>query len=213
MMERRAAGPAPRCTILLLALAAAGCGAGHLVPVEGVAAGDPGRPLVRKVAGALTVSVQPHAWAARPEGFESAFLPLRIIVRNASPQEVTLRAQDQVLEDDRGNRWRAAPPDEAGQQYAERVEAIRRPTVSVEASGPAPTIWNLGLGLRRERPPDLADILRLAFSEDPVPPDASREGFLYFPLPPDGWRRLRLTLSWTGGGFARGHLTFEFAAR
>jgi hypothetical protein len=181
------------------------------MPVEGTAAGDARRPLVRKVAGALTVSVQPHAWADRPDGFEGAFLPLRIIVRNASPEEVTLRAQDQVLVDDRGNLWRAVPPDEAGQQFAERIDAIRRPAVSVGASGPAPTTWRLGLGLRRERPPDLADILRLAFPEDPVPPDASREGFLYFPLPPDGWRRLQLTLAWTGAGFARGQLTFEFA--
>lgn len=213
MTDRLMRGTALRCAALLLALAAAGCGARRLVPVEGAAAGDSPRPLAQKAAGALTLSVQPHAWAARPEGLEGAFLPLRVIVRNASPEEVTLRAQDQVLQDDRGNRWRAVPPDDAGRQYAERTESIRRPTVSVGATGPAPTIWSLGLGLRRERPPDLADIQRLALSEDPVPPDGAREGFLYFPLPPNGWRRLQLTLTWTGGGFARGQLTFEFAAK
>ena len=197
----------------LLALAAAGCGARRLVPLDGVAAGDPHRPLVQKVAGALTLSVQPQAWAGRPEGFEGTFLPLRIIVRNTSPEEVTLRAQDQVLHDDRGNRWRAVPPEEAGRQFAEHIDTIRRPTASVGATGPAPTTWRLGLGLRRERPPDLTEVLRLAFPEDPIPPDASREGFFYFPLPPDDWRRLQLTLAWSGGGFPLGHTTFEFAAR
>ncbi len=211
--DRAVRGGMIRTAPLLAALLAAGCGGARLVPVEGTAGGDPRHPLVQKVAGALTLSVQPHAWSARPEGFERAFLPLRVIVRNASPVEVTLRAQDQVLEDDRGGRWRGVPPDDVGQQFAERTGAIRRPTVSVGASGPDPTIWHLGLGLRRERPPDLADIGRLAFSQDPIPPDASREGFFYFPLPPSGWRRLQLTLAWTGGGFGQGHITFEFTAR
>jgi len=206
-----------RCALCLaaslLALAAAGCGARRLVPLDGAAAGDPHRPLVQKVAGALTLSVQPQAWAGRPEGFEGTFLPLRIIVRNASPEEVTLHAQDQVLHDDRGNRWRAVPPEEAGRQFAEYIDTIRRPTANVVAAGPAPTTWHLGLGLRRERPPDLTEVLHLAFPEGPIPPDASGEGFFYFPLPPDGWRRLQLILAWSGGGFPSGHTTFEFAAR
>ncbi len=207
-----ASGRAFRLAVLCLALAAAGCGARHLVPVDGTAGGDPHRPMAQHVAGALTLSVQPQAWTARPEDLEKAFLPLRVVVRNASPEDVTLRPEDQVLEDDRGNVWRAVSPEQVAHRIAERTDASRRPTVHVGATGPAPTIWNLGVGLRRRRPPVLADIERLGFSENPVPPDASREGFFYFPLPSSGWRRLRLILTWTGGGFPRGQSTFEFAA-
>ena len=134
--------------------------------------------MVHKAAGALTLSVQANAWEARPEGFEGAFLPLRVIVRNSGPEAVTLRAQDQMLEDDRGGRWQASPPDDVVQQFAERAREIRRPTVSVRATGPAPTTWSLGLGIRGE----------------------------------GGWRRLHVTLQWTGGGHGQGHLSFAFAA-
>ncbi len=202
-----------RPALLVTALLAAGCGGARLMPADGTASGDPRRPVAQKAAGALTLSVQPNAWEARPERFERAFLPLRVIVRNGSPEAVSLRAQDQVLLDDRGGRWRGVPPEEVTQQFAERGGGLRLPTVSVGASGPDPTIWNLGLGLRRERRPELADIRRLAFPDEPIAPDAARGGFFYFPLPPPGWRRLQLMLEWTGGGFGQGHTTFEFTAK
>ncbi len=193
-------------------LMAAGCGGARLVPVDPASGGDARRPLVQKVAGALTVSVQPNAWQARPSELDRSFLPIRLVLRNGSSEPVSMRPQDQILEDDRGGRGRAVLPEDVTQQLAERLRGFRRPTLHVGATGPAPTIYNFGLGLERERPLELGDIARLAFLEDPIPPGAAREGFLYFPLPQSGWRRLQLLLAWSGGGFAPGKLAFDFTA-
>ncbi len=190
----------------------AGCGGGRLVPLDPTTGGDSHRPLVQKVAGALTMSVQPNAWQSKPTDLQDAFLPIRVILRNGSPEPVSLRPQDQIVEDDRGGRGRAVPAEEVTRQLAERPREFRRPTLSLGATGPGPTIYKFGLGVERERPPELADILRLAFPEDPVPPGAAREGFLYFPRPLSGWRRLKLFLTWTGGGFVQESLAFDFAA-
>ena len=206
--DRRVVGAA----LLPAMLLAGGCGGARLVPVDPAAGGDARRPLEQKVAGALTVSVQPNAWQARPPELDRAFLPIRVVLRNGSSEPLSMRPQDQVLEDDRGGRGRAVPPREVTQQLAQRSRGFRRPTLHVGATGPAPTIYNFGLGLERERPPEVADIARPAFPEDPIPPGAAREGFLYFPLPQSGWRRLQLLLAWTGGGFAHGQLAFDFTA-
>jgi hypothetical protein len=202
---------APALLLGLLMLAA--CGASRLVPVDGVAGEAARGTMARKAVGALTLSVQVNAWRGRPEGLDGAFLPVLVSLRNDSPEPVMLRAQDQLVQDDRGGRRRGAPPEDVARQFAEWAGTSRRPILQLDATGPAPTLYRFGLGVTRERGPDLADIAPLAFSEEPIPPGAVREGFLYFPDPEKGWRRIQLLLEWTGGGFARGNVTFEFAAR
>jgi hypothetical protein len=153
---------------------------------------DTAARLVVKEANGIQVAVQSMAWRYDPFYLDDYFTPMLVFIRNKTEDPVSVRYDNFVLVDDRGNQFNAVPPqmvDRTIKRIGYPYPPAYYPPVS---NGPFPPYGY------EPYPYRYADVIMLALQETKVVPHAQVRGFVYFQEAVVEGREFTVTISVAG---------------